>query len=133
MAFKLTSRLRALPRQVRFCRAAFCSSIGSRFQVQHDPHGHRFTLVPSAGTDSEEVAVLLYKFTGEKEVDLMSTFVPETIRGQGAAAVLSQAAMDFLVKEDLKARISCWYIKKYIEEHPEELYKDRVIAYTIQN
>ncbi|RVE69926.1 hypothetical protein OJAV_G00082870 [Oryzias javanicus] len=133
MAFKLTSRLRVLPLQVRLCQVAFCSSIGSRFQVQHDPHAHRFTLTPSAGTDSDEAAVLLYKFTGEKEVDLMSTFVPETFRGQGAAAVLSQAAMDFLVKEDLKARISCWYIKKYIEEHPEEIYKERVIAYTIQD
>ncbi|MEQ2163569.1 hypothetical protein GOODEAATRI_031536, partial [Goodea atripinnis] len=37
-----------------------------------------------------ECAVLYYRFTGQKEVDLMSTFVPETIRGQGIAAVLSQ-------------------------------------------
>lgn len=41
---------------------------------------------------------------------------------------LPQAAMDFLVQENLKAHISCWYIKKYIEEHPEERYGERVIG-----
>jgi len=42
--------------------------------------------------------------------------------------LLFQAAMDFLVEENLKARVSCWYINKYIEEHPEQPYKDRVIS-----
>lgn len=110
-------------------------------------------------TGSSDSAVLYYRFTGEKEVELMSTYVPETFRGQGLAADLSrvgsqtssihikrlfhvlmftghfpppsplpQAAMDFLVQENLKAHISCWYIKKYIEEHPEERYEERVIG-----
>lgn len=39
-----------------------------------------------------------------------------------------QAAMDFLVQENLKAHISCWYIKKFIEEHPEEQFEERVIG-----
>lgn len=39
-----------------------------------------------------------------------------------------QAAMDFLVQENLKAHISCWYIKKFIEEHPEERYEECVIG-----
>lgn len=101
-------------------------------------------------------AVLYYRFIGAKEVELMSTYVPETLRGQGLAADLSrvgsptcemhmkpvfhllmltvplrflpQAAMDFLVQENLKAHISCWYIKKFIEEHPEERYEERVIG-----
>lgn len=41
---------------------------------------------------------------------------------------LLQAAMDFLVEEKLKARVSCWYIKKYIEEQPEQRYKDLLIS-----
>lgn len=44
--------------------------------------------VSSAGPP--ERAVLLYRFTGENEVDLMSTFVPEAFRGRGVAALLSQ-------------------------------------------
>lgn len=43
---------------------------------------------------------------------------------------LPQAALDFLAQENLKAHISCWYIKKYIEEHPEERYGERVIGWT---
>lgn len=58
----------------------------------------------------------------------MSTYVPETYRGQGVAAVLSQAAMDFLVEENLKAHISCWYINKYIEENPQKNYKELIIT-----
>lgn len=42
--------------------------------------------------------------------------------------LLLQAAMDFLVEENLRAHVSCWYIQKYIEEHPEERYKELVIS-----
>lgn len=42
---------------------------------------------------------------------------------------LLQAAMDFLVAENLKAHVSCWYIKKYIEDHPLQHYKDLVITW----
>lgn len=44
--------------------------------------------VSSAGPP--ERAVLLYRFTADNEVDLMSTFVPEAFRGRGVAALLSQ-------------------------------------------
>lgn len=43
-----------------------------------------------------------------------------------------QAAMDFLVQDNLKAQVSCWYIKKFIEEHPEERYEERVLGETHQ-
>lgn len=36
--------------------------------------------------------------------------------------------MDFLSEEHLKARVSCWYIQKYIDEHPLDRYKDLVIS-----
>ncbi|KAA8585512.1 hypothetical protein FQN60_004206 [Etheostoma spectabile] len=75
-----------------------------------------------------DCAVLYYRFTGEKEVDLMSTYVPASFRGQGVAALLSQAAMDYLVEEKLKAHVSCWYIKKYIKDHPLQRYKELVIT-----
>lgn len=55
---------------------------------------HCWDLVCNRGcflsTGSNDCAVLHYRFTGEKEVDLMSTYVPETFRGRGVAAVLSQ-------------------------------------------
>uniref|UniRef100_A0A3P8TPW8 Protein NATD1 n=1 Tax=Amphiprion percula TaxID=161767 RepID=A0A3P8TPW8_AMPPE len=127
MAFNLTSRL--LTHRLKSCRVAFSTvSSSGRLSVEHDRHNRRFTVTPGSGAGVHECAVLHYSFIGNKEVDLMSTFVPDTFRGQGVAALLSQAAMDFVAEENLKARISCWYIKKYIEENPQQQYKDLVIT-----
>nr|XP_046271954.1 protein NATD1-like [Scatophagus argus] len=129
MAFKIFSGLTASALRVKSYPVAFSSlSSSCSLVVEHDRQNLRFTVTPGSGAGSRDCAVLHYRFTGHKEVDLMSTYVPETLRGQGVAAQLSQAAMDFLLEENLKARVSCWYIKKYIEEHPLQLYKELVIA-----
>uniref|UniRef100_A0A8C6UBV2 Uncharacterized protein n=1 Tax=Neogobius melanostomus TaxID=47308 RepID=A0A8C6UBV2_9GOBI len=39
-----------------------------------------------------------------------------------------QAALDFVLEEQLKARVSCWYINRYLEENPLQSYRDRIIA-----
>uniref|UniRef100_A0AAQ4R7B9 Protein NATD1 n=1 Tax=Gasterosteus aculeatus aculeatus TaxID=481459 RepID=A0AAQ4R7B9_GASAC len=100
------------------------STSGCSLTVKHDRPNRRFTVSPGSEADC---AVLLYRFTGEKEVDLISTYVPETFRGRGVAALLSRAAMEFLLEENLKAHISCWYIKKYIRDNPQQRYEQRVI------
>ncbi|XP_028310085.1 protein NATD1-like isoform X1 [Gouania willdenowi] len=126
MALKLLSRLTLFtPRLTSGHTALRTHSSSGLEMVKHDRLNHRFTV--STEAEAAESAVLLYRFTADKEVDLMSTFVPETFRGHGFAALLSQAALDFVVKEDLKAHVSCWYIKKYIEEHPQQLYKQHVL------
>ncbi|TNN52838.1 Protein NATD1 [Liparis tanakae] len=128
MAFKVFSRLSAVTFRLKSPPPAACSALssGCGLTVEHDRRNRRFTVAPPGS--GAEPAVLLYRFTGEKEVDLMSTFVPETFRGRGVAALLSQAAMDFLSEENLKARVSCWYIKKYIKNNPQRSYDQRVIA-----
>uniref|UniRef100_UPI0037E996AD protein NATD1-like n=1 Tax=Semicossyphus pulcher TaxID=241346 RepID=UPI0037E996AD len=130
MTSKILSRLSPLTLRLRSWPSAL-SALSSRrtLTVDHDRHNQCFTVAPGSGTGArEDCAVLLYRFTGEQEVDLMSTYVPETFRGRGVAALLSQAAMDFVVEENLKAHISCWYIKKFIEEHPVQRYKERVLT-----
>ncbi|KAG7271843.1 hypothetical protein CRUP_023753, partial [Coryphaenoides rupestris] len=110
------------------CALRFKSS-GGGFTVEHDRENLRFT-VSLGGVEAGETqqcAVLRYKFTGERRVDLMSTAVPEAFRGAGVAALLSKAAMEFLAEENLKAHISCWYIKKYIEANPANGYEDHVV------
>ncbi|XP_061159874.1 protein NATD1-like [Syngnathus typhle] len=92
--------------------------------VEHDRQNQRFTASMCSGTGVNESATLIYRFTAPDEVDLVSTFVPEACRGQGVAALLSKAAIDFVLKEKLKARVSCWYIKKYMEEHPHPNYNE---------
>ncbi|XP_017283999.1 protein NATD1-like [Kryptolebias marmoratus] len=127
MASKIASGLLKFTRRAKFGQNVFISSTCSgKLTVEHDRHNRRFIVAPG-GAGASERAVLMYRFTGDKEVDLMSTFVPETFRGQGIAALLSQAAVDFLLEENLKARVSCWYIKQYLEEQPQQLYKDLVI------
>ncbi|XP_074511923.1 protein NATD1-like [Sebastes fasciatus] len=129
MAYNIFSKLTAVTLRLKPHPAAFSAlSSGCSLTVQHDRQNRRFTVAPGSGAGDHDCAVLLYKFTGEKELDLISTYVPETFRGQGVAALLSQAAMDFLVEENLKAHISCWYIKKYIDDNPLQLYKELVIT-----
>uniref|UniRef100_A0A8K9VE76 Protein NATD1 n=1 Tax=Oncorhynchus mykiss TaxID=8022 RepID=A0A8K9VE76_ONCMY len=89
-------------------------------RVKHDRYNLCFSINLDGHQDS---AVLRYKFTSKKEVDLLSTYVPESFRGKGVAA-----AMDFLVEENLKAHISCCYIKKYVEETTLLGYKDLIIV-----
>ncbi|KAM8843829.1 protein NATD1-like [Spinachia spinachia] len=125
MSFKVLSRLPVGNLRLKPPPTAFSGSTsGCSLAVKHDRPNRRFTVSPGSEADC---AVLLYRFTGEKEVDLMSTYVPETFRGHGVAALLSRAAMDFLIEENLKAHISCWYIKKYIKKNPLQRYEQRVI------
>ncbi|KAM4598301.1 protein NATD1-like [Polymixia lowei] len=127
MALKLFSRITALSRtsQFRCNSSAFSSDCG--LKVEHDRQNLRFTISLGGEAGNSECAVLRYKFTTEKEVDLISTNVPKSFRGRGVAALLSKAAMDFLIEENLKAHVSCWYIKKYIEDNPLLSYKDRIV------
>lgn len=40
--------------------------------------------------------------------------------------LLAQAALDFVVEEDLKAHLTCWYIQKYVKENPLPQYLERL-------
>lgn len=40
--------------------------------------------------------------------------------------LLTQAALDFVVEEDLKAHLTCWYIQKYVKENPLPQYLERL-------
>lgn len=50
--------------------------------------------------------------------------------GAGSGTDLSlcplQAALDFVVEEDLKAHLTCWYIQKYVKENPLPQYLERL-------
>ncbi|KAM8825241.1 protein NATD1-like [Synchiropus picturatus] len=127
MAFKIPFRLSGCTLRTALSPASFASLSCSSLRVEHDRLNRRFTVSPGSGAGPQDQAVLLYRFTADKQVDLMSTFVPETFRGQGVAALLSKAAMDFLAEEDLKARVSCWYIQKFIDEHPQNQYQDLLL------
>ncbi|XP_016102089.1 protein NATD1, partial [Sinocyclocheilus grahami] len=93
--------------------------------VIHDRQNQRFTVTLDCG-GAVSSAVLKYTVSQDQQVELISTEVPEAHRGKGVAAHLAKAALDFIVEEKLAARISCWYIRKYVDENPHLGYQ----AYT---
>uniref|UniRef100_G1U4U0 Protein NATD1 n=1 Tax=Oryctolagus cuniculus TaxID=9986 RepID=G1U4U0_RABIT len=64
------------------------------------------------GPGCHDRAVLLYEYVGKRIVDLQHTEVPDAYRGRGIAKHLAKAALDFVVEENLKAHLTCWYIQK---------------------
>ena len=52
--------------------------------------------------------------------DINHTFVDDSLRGQGIAGQLIQAAADVLRKQGLKIKTSCSYAAGWFEKHPEQ-------------
>ncbi|XP_019397691.1 PREDICTED: protein NATD1 [Crocodylus porosus] len=77
-------------------------------------------------TGCHDKAVLLYEYVGKRIVDLQHTEVPDAYRGRGIAKHLAKAALDFVVEEDLKAHLTCWYIQKYVKENPLPQYLEHL-------
>uniref|UniRef100_A0A3B5A573 Protein NATD1 n=1 Tax=Stegastes partitus TaxID=144197 RepID=A0A3B5A573_9TELE len=94
----------------------------TQIQVEHDKKRRQFVI----RLNSHDRAVLLYEYVGKKTVDLQHTEVPDAYRGRGIAKHLAKAAMDFVVEEDLKAHLTCWYIQKYVKENPQPQYFEHI-------
>nr|XP_055039946.1 protein NATD1 [Misgurnus anguillicaudatus] len=116
--------IQGLKRSQRFTINSFCDYTNdSHSHVIHDRQNQRFTININDSDGGVSSAVLKYTFRDDKHVELTSTEVPESHRGKGVAAHLAKAALDFVVEEHLKARISCWYIRKYVDENPHLEYQ----------
>ncbi|XP_029364615.1 protein NATD1 [Echeneis naucrates] len=95
----------------------------AQIHVEHDRKRRQFVIRLNGSHDR---AVLLYEYVGKKTVDLQHTEVPDAYRGRGIAKHLAKAAMDFVVEEDLKAHLTCWYIQKYVKENPQPQYFEHI-------
>ena len=81
--------------------------------VEHDVAGSRFVI-----RLGDEDAELTYKRVG-KRIVLIHTGVPHALEGQGLAAKLAHAALEFARANYLSVIPSCPYIATYLERHPE--------------
>jgi hypothetical protein len=81
--------------------------------VTHNETTHRFEFTGPGG-----VAYLQYERRGNV-IDLVHTLVPETMRGQGAAGHLAQAALEYARAEHLSVVPTCPFVKTYLDRHPE--------------
>ncbi len=79
----------------------------------HEP-GRIFALDESGRLLAE---VTFPRREGVAEID--HTFVDPSLRGQGVAGQLLQAAADTLRAQGLKARPTCSYAVRWFETHPE--------------
>ncbi|WP_269524241.1 GNAT family N-acetyltransferase [Coraliomargarita parva] len=80
---------------------------------EHQPQDSRFQIVQPEGT-----AVLEYRISGHY-MQIHRTYVPDSLRGQGLAAQLAEAAFDFAREKHLRVEPLCSYIRRYAERHPE--------------
>ena len=94
--------------------------------VIHDPQKKMFVL----NISGHDPSFLEYDFLDRdhSQVDMYETFVPTSLRGQGVAKVLAEAAFNWAVKNNLKLKLSCWYLEGYLKRHPSEDVKKLLIS-----
>ena len=63
------------------------------------------------------VAEITFQETSPGIFVINHTFVDESLRGQGVASKLVQAAVDEIKKRGGKVEATCSYAKKWLEEH----------------
>ncbi|CAM4418697.1 unnamed protein product [Leuciscus chuanchicus] len=119
--FRFTRGYKNSQRLLKHTCCGSCTDV-SNLCVIHDRQNQRFTITLDCDGAASS-AVLKYTITHDQLVELMSTEVPQSHRGKGVAAHLAKAALDFVVEENMKARISCWYIRKYVDENQHLRYQ----------
>ena len=92
----------------------------SEFQILHQAEEDLFYVALEDG----QRAYIKYRRSDSKsaiaQVDFWTTFVPETYRGKGLAALLVQHAFAWADSENLFITTSCWYAAKKLEQRKLE-------------
>ena len=80
--------------------------------ITHNAAASRFETAPQ-GLHAE----CSYRRQGQL-LDINHTEVPAALQGQGVAAALVQAALDWARSEGLRVRPTCSYVASYMSRHP---------------
>ena len=87
--------------------------VASHSEVIHNQAEQRFELAEGGRT-----AVAAYRLEGGT-ISFTHTVVPEELEGQGIGSRLVGAALDESRRRGLKVIPLCYFVKGYIERHPE--------------
>ena len=87
--------------------------MASHSEVIHNSAEQRFELAEGGHT-----AIASYRLEGDK-ISFTHTVVPEEIEGRGIGSRLIRAALDQVREQGLKVEPLCYFVKGYIERHPE--------------
>lgn len=71
------------------------------------------------GEDGALLAEITYPDIAQDAVEIDHTFVDESLRGQGIAGKMMEAAAEFLKKQDKKVLPTCTYAQKWFAGHPK--------------
>ncbi len=64
------------------------------------------------------LAILDYSTNG-RSIIMMHVGVPYEFRGQGVAAVITKAALEYAKEKSLRVVPACSYVLSYLRSHPE--------------
>jgi uncharacterized protein len=78
--------------------------------IHHDQRGHQFEAI----VDGDR-AYLAYMDLGKQTLDIYRTFVPNSLRGQGIAAALTEHALQYAERIGYTVIPSCSYVERYME------------------
>jgi len=89
-----------------------------RYRLFKEPLAN--TQEPSAGiqepsADIQEPSANANRSSAYLEVDFYTTFVPDSLRGQGVAAQLVESGFAWADEQGLEIKSSCWYAAKKLE------------------
>jgi predicted GNAT family acetyltransferase len=68
--------------------------------------------------ENGDVAFLEYRYY-KRDIALMHTEVPESMRGKGIASALAEFAFSFAKKEKKPVMVYCSFVAGYVKRHPE--------------
>lgn len=89
-------------------------NLPAELDVSHDREGHRYLL----RRDGEHVGLIDYRLQGDVLVMHRTEIRPEA-RGGGLGAVLVRGALDDVRGNGGTVVPSCWYVREFIDGHPE--------------
>ena len=81
-------------------------------EIIHDKEQNKFYII----RDGKE-SLINYSMIDEKTIDFWKTYVPYELRGNGLAAVLTEAALNYALQNNLSVIPSCSYVESYIDKN----------------
>ena len=83
-------------------------------EILHDKEENKFYKIVNG-----KEAYLRYIMLDNKTIDMIKTYVPPELRGQGLAAEVVFAGMNFAKENNLNVIPTCSYVETFIERHKE--------------
>lgn len=71
-------------------------------------------------SEGETIAEIIFPLLDPATANITRTFVGPSLRGQGVAGQLMEAAVAQIRSRGLKARATCSYAAKWFASHPEQ-------------